>query len=150
MFPARPETVLLEFLAWFVWLAGFALLQNRLCLGFPGIRSVCRKAYMFTMALPILAGIWFMTHSGKGADLFAVLNRAFGAGVFAQTFLRCLVLLKWLVLSGIPHQVAAPAHPAAAALRAETGMVALVGLLGRTLRKPAASEHSAEAPRDSK
>jgi hypothetical protein len=40
--------------------------------------------------------------------LFAVLNRAFGAGVFAQTFLRSVVLLKWLVASGIPYYAAIP------------------------------------------
>jgi hypothetical protein len=97
---AKPLTVLLEFLAWFTWLACFAAFQKRLCARYPGIRSVCRKAYAFTMMLPILAGIWWMANSASGADLFAVLNRAFGAGVFAQTFLRSVVLLKWLVVSG--------------------------------------------------
>jgi hypothetical protein len=108
VFLAKPSTVLLEFMAWFVWLAFFALFQNMLCVKYPSMRSVCRKAYMFTMILPILAGVWLMVRSGSGADLFAVLNRAFGAGVFAQTFLRSVVLLKWLVASGIPYYAAIP------------------------------------------
>ena len=147
MFVAKPSAVLLEFLAWFVWLACFALIQNKLCARYPSIRSVCRKAYMFTMVLPILAGIWLMVHSGAEADLFAVLNRAFGAGVFAQTFLRSVVLLKWLVVSGVPYHVSIPARGAATALYAESEMVALVGVLGQTLRKPAAPENAVEVPR---
>jgi hypothetical protein len=102
LFLAKPSAVLLEFLAWFVWLAGFAVVQNKLCASYPGMRSVCRQAYMFTMILPILAGIYGMAASGANADLFAVLNRAFGAGVFAQTFLRSVVLLKSLVPGGMP------------------------------------------------
>jgi hypothetical protein len=39
-----------------------------------------------------LAGISLMAVAGAEADLFAILNRAFGAGVFAQAFLRSLVL----------------------------------------------------------
>jgi hypothetical protein len=108
VFLAKPSTVLLEFMAWFVWLAVFAVFQNKLCARYPGMRSVCRKAYMFTMIVPMLAGVWLMVRSGSGADLFAVLNRAFGAGVFAQTFLRSVVLLKWLVASGIPYYAAIP------------------------------------------
>ena len=99
MLLAKPSTVLLEFLAWFVWLAGFAVVQNRLCARYPGMRSVCRKAYVFTMVLPILSGVCLMAASGAEADLFAILNRAFGAGVFAQTFLRSVVVLRSLVSS---------------------------------------------------
>jgi hypothetical protein len=70
------------------------------------MRSVCRKAYMFTMVLPILAGVCLMAASGAEADLFAVLNRAFGAGVFAQTFLRSVVVLRSLVLSVLSYPAA--------------------------------------------
>jgi hypothetical protein len=100
LFLAEPSTVLLEFLAWFVWLAGFAVVQNRLCDRFPGMRSACRKAYITTMILPILAGVCLMALSGANADLFAVLNRAFGAGVFAQTCLRSMMLLRSLAMRG--------------------------------------------------
>jgi|SRR5271157_1874907 len=144
----EPSTVLLEFLAWFVWLACFGLIQKRVCARCPAIRSVCRKAYMFTMVLPILTAIWLMVRSGSGADLFAVLNRAFGAGVFAQTFLRSAVLLKWLVASGLPYHAAMPAQGAATALYAETDMVALVGVLGHSLREPAAQEDTPKLPHD--
>jgi hypothetical protein len=148
---AKPLTALLEFLAWFTWLACFALFQNGLCARYPRIRSVCRKAYAFTMILPIVAGIWLMVRSSAGADLFAVLNRAFGAGVFAQTFLRSVVLLKWLVASGIPYHVAIPANGAATALYAEGEMVALAGVLGHSLPlQSAAPEDNPEVPRNAK
>ena len=93
--------MLLEFLAWFVWLAGFSVVQNRLCARFPGMRAACRKAYVTTMILPILAGVCLMAVSGANADLFAVLNRAFGAGVFGQTCLRSMILLRSLATQSV-------------------------------------------------
>ena len=89
----RPSTVLLEFLTWFAWLACFASLQNMLCVRYPDLRGVCRKAYVFTMMVPILGSVWLMARSDNGTDMFALLNHGFGAGVFAQTFLRAVVLL---------------------------------------------------------
>lgn len=94
---------------------------------------------MFTMILPILAGIFLMARSRSGADLFAVLNRAFGAGVFAQTFLRSVVLLKWLTATGIPYHVSMSADGAAGA--------ALAGVLGQSLREPSAQPQPVEIPR---
>jgi len=134
----KPTTVVLEFLTWFAWLALFAVLQGRLCSRYPGIRRVCRSAYVYTMVLPIAVSIWLMARSGNGPNLFAVLNHGFGAGVFAQTFLRSVILLKWMLAGGIPHQASIPATEAAKALYAQGEMMGLVGVLGRGMRKSAA------------
>ena len=48
-----------------------------------------------------------------------------------------MVLLKWLVASGIPHQVSIPAGGAAKVLYSHSDMAKLVGFLGPVLRKPA-------------
>lgn len=134
----KPSIVVLEFLTWLAWLACFAVLQGRLCARYPGIRLVCRKAYVYTMIVPIAVSIWLMARFGNGPNLFAVLNHGFGAGVFAQTFLRSVVLLKWLLASGIPHQVAIPGGGAANVLYAQGDVLGLVGALQPALRKPAA------------
>jgi hypothetical protein len=139
---AKPSTVLLEFLTWFAWLAVFASVQSKICSQYPAIRGVCRKAYLFTMIVPILASVWLMARSGSGDDLFAVLNHAFGAGVFAQTFLRALVLLKWLVVSGIPHYVSLPSGGSARTLHAESDMAALMGVLSQALHKPTVAKRN--------
>lgn len=144
---STPSTVLLEFLTWFAWLACFAFLQHMLCLRYPSMRGVCRKAYIFTMIVPIVGSVWLMTSSGNGTDLFALLNHGFGAGVFAQTFLRALVMLKWLVVSGIPHHVAIP-DDGTRTLYAEGDLVALLGVLGQALRKPMASQRRAQIARN--
>jgi hypothetical protein len=81
--------------------------------------------------------------------MFAVLNHGFGAGVFIQTCLRALVVLKWLVVSGVPH-VALGADKPSRTLYAEGDLVALVGILSQTLRKPVASEERAPIPRRQK
>lgn len=145
----KPSTVLLEFLTWFAWLACFASLQNMLCVRYPGMRGVCRKAYICTMIVPILGSMWLMAGSENGADMFAILNRGFGAGVFAQTFLRAVVVLKWLVVSGLPHHVALP-DDGSRVLYAEGDLMALVGVLGHTLRKPIASERRSAIVRQQK
>jgi len=124
----EPSTVVMEFLTWFAWLACFAVLQGRLCARYPGIRQVCRRAYVYTMVVPIAASIWLMLRTGNGPNLFAALNHAFGAGVFAQTFLRSVVLLKWLIVGGIPHQVSIPSGGGE--------MMGLVGAMSPALRKP--------------
>jgi hypothetical protein len=142
-----PSTVLLEFLTWFAWLACFASLQNALCIRYPGMRGVCRKAYMFTMILPILASVWLMAHSGNGADMFAVLNHGFGAGVFAQIFLRSVVMLKCLLVSGVPHYAALP-DTGTRTLYAEGDLVALLGVLGQSLGKPSASHRRSGTGRE--
>jgi hypothetical protein len=144
----KPTTVLLEFLTWFAWLACFASLQNMLCVRYPDLRRVCRKAYVCTMMVPILGSLWLMASSDNGTDMFALLNHGFGAGVFAQTFLRAVVLLKWLMASGLPHHVALPDDAGARALYAEGDLVALMGVLGQTLRKPVASERNIAITRE--
>ncbi len=100
----QPTTVLLVFLTWFAWLLCFTTIQGKVCQRFPEIRSLCRKTYVSTMAVPIGASIWLMLHSASGTDVFAVLNHAFAAGVFAQTSLRAIVVLKRLA-DGIPHRL---------------------------------------------
>ena len=109
----QPATVLLEFLTWFLWLLCFGAIQGKTCESFPEIRGTCRKVYLATLALPILGSLWLMTISECDSDLFAILNHAFGAGVFAQTSVRALVMLRSLA-RGIRDRHNISIHPAGA------------------------------------
>jgi hypothetical protein len=57
------------------------------------------------------------------------------------------VLLKWLVVSSVPHCLPLPADGPGRTLYAEGDMVALMGVLSQTLRKPAVSERRTVLPR---
>ncbi|SPE42104.1 membrane hypothetical protein [Candidatus Sulfopaludibacter sp. SbA3] len=102
---------MLEFVTWFVWLLLFALLQRRLCRQFPGIRSLCRNAFLATLAIAILPAAWILIHYPHGAPhLLRVLNHYFGIGVYLQTSLRALIQLRWLALAPLHMGLRMP-HP---------------------------------------
>lgn len=101
----RPATVPLEFVAWFaVWLA-FVTLQRSLCRSYPGLRTVCRLIFFGTALVAVAPAVWILAvHTGSGPRLLAACNHAFGLGMFAQTAVRALLLVRWLGWSGPgPH-----------------------------------------------
>jgi hypothetical protein len=107
-----PVSVSLEFLAWFVWLAAFALMQYRLCARYPGIRTLCRTLYTVTALVAVGPAVWALTKGGRGTQLLAQVNHAFGLGVYAQTFLRASLLFRWLAWPGVEKAVGAVGSPA--------------------------------------
>ena len=147
----EPTTVLLEFLTWFAWLICFGTIQSRICEQYPEIRGLCRKAYVCTMVIPVAASVFLMTRADSGGDLFAVLNHAFGAGVFVQTLLRAVVVLKWLVLSTVPHREAAlESGGPLRTLMANGNVAALAGVVVHAVRKQVVPEPSGTAEADDK
>jgi hypothetical protein len=91
-----------EFLAWFVWLSLFALLQCKICRSFPGIRSLFRNAFIATALLAILPAVWILIRAPHGSPhLLLLLNHYFGIGVYAQTTLRALIQLRWLAIASL-------------------------------------------------
>lgn len=108
-----PYPVCLEFLAWFVWLAAFALMQNRFCARYPGTRTLCRALYITTALVAVGPALWVLTKGARGAYLLAQVNHAFALGVYAQTFLRASLLFRWLAWPGVEKAVEAVGSPAA-------------------------------------
>jgi hypothetical protein len=91
---------MLEFVTWFIWLGLFALLQRRFCRRYPGVRSLCRSAFLATMVVAILPAAWNLICSPPGAPhLLSRLNHYFGIGVYAQTSLQALIQLRWLAVA---------------------------------------------------
>lgn len=98
---AESRLLAFEFLIWFTWLGLFALAQRRFCRKYPGMRSVCRAIFLSTLIAAILPGAWLLYARPGQAHLWTLLNRCFGIGVFAQTFLRATLMLKWIAWLGI-------------------------------------------------
>ena len=96
-----PGTTVLVFLAWISWLAIVALLQKRLCLQYPGIRTVCRIIFAATAVTAILPACWVLVHCRNIPHILPSITWAFGIGVYLQTFLRYLLLTVWLVPSSL-------------------------------------------------
>jgi hypothetical protein len=129
----------LEFVAWFIWLGLFALLQRRLCRRYPGIRSMCRNAFLATMVVAVLPGIWILTETPHGGlHLVRLVNRYFGIGVYAQTSLRALIQLNWLALA--PHRFALTPPRPALTLTEERQLLAMMVALPKILRGGKAEE----------
>jgi hypothetical protein len=105
---AEARLLAFEFIIWFVWLGLFALAQRRFCRKYPGMRSVCRNIFLFTSVVAVLPGIWLLYLRPDPAHLMILLNHCFGIGVFAQTFLRAALMLKWIAWLGIHRGIAAP------------------------------------------
>jgi hypothetical protein len=102
-----------EFLTWFVCWLLFMALQRKLCRSFPGLRTVCRMIFLWTLVVALLPGVWALVfHSVHGPRLLALCNHAFGLGVMAQTAVRSLLLVRWLAWLG-PHHAAPPMPPGA-------------------------------------
>jgi hypothetical protein len=104
--PLQPASTLMEFLTWIAWWAVFMLLQRRLCRRYPGLRTVCRVLFLWTLVVALVPGLWTLAfRSVQGPRLLAAVNHAFGLGVFAQTSLRSLVLVRWLSWPGTASPV---------------------------------------------
>ena len=104
-----PASTALEFLTWVAWWLVFLLLQRRLCRHYPGLRTLCRMLFLWTLAVALVPGTCALAfHMVRGARLVATFNHAFGLGVFAQTSLRSLVLVRWLTWPVRPVPVSEP------------------------------------------
>ena len=99
---AQPAAVPLEFLTWVAWFILFRLLQRRLCRQHPGLRTVCRMIFLWTLVIAVVPGAWTLVFATvHGPRLLAAINHAFGLGVLAQTSLRSLLLRQWLGWPGV-------------------------------------------------
>jgi hypothetical protein len=90
--------VLSDFLAWSLCFGAFVALQESFCRRFPGLRTLCRELFVATSIIALAFGLWALTgHRGGGPiRLLASVNHAFAVGVFAQTSIRSLFLVRWL------------------------------------------------------
>jgi hypothetical protein len=99
--PSEPVSTLLEFLTWIAWWMVFLALQRRLYRRHPGLRTVCRMVFLWTLAVALVPAMWTLTfQTVRGPRLVTLFNHAFGMGVFAQTSLRSLILVRWLAWPG--------------------------------------------------
>jgi hypothetical protein len=134
-----PALIVLRFIAWFAWLALFALLQRRLCLQYPGIRTVCQILYLGTAIAVILPALWvFRSEWSNATQLVASLNKAFGMGVYIQTFLRSIFLVKLLYCVGGRDPFLANQTPFDA-IQTERNLIALLVLLAQTVTSSAST-----------
>jgi hypothetical protein len=109
-------------------------LQRKLCRRFPGLRTVCRMIFLWTLVVALLPGVWALVfHSVHGPRLLALCNHAFGLGVFAQTTMRSLLLVHWLAWLG-PQYAGAATGASAAPLGAEPYVLASLLALSQVIR----------------
>lgn len=131
----RTSTVLVEFITWFVWLTLFAIFQMRVCRRYPGIQTMCRVLFFATMVVAILPGVWVLSlRLSVGPRLLTLLNRAFGMGVFAQTFLRALFLTNWLAFSDSHQGLSFSPQTVQAGGNTERQVVALLLAFSQAMR----------------
>jgi hypothetical protein len=132
----QPASVLCEFLAWFAcWLVSMSL-QRRLCRRYPGLRTLCRMFFLWTLVVALLPGVWVLAfRTAHGPQALALFNHAFGLGVFAQTSVRSLLLVRWLAWPGVHYAAAGAAAP----LGAERYVLASLLALSGVMRAPAGS-----------
>ena len=109
----QPASVVLEFLTWFACWVGLMALQRELCRRHPGLRTVCRMIFLSTLVVALVPGICTLVfRPAQGPPLVGLFNHAFGIGVLAQTSMRSLLLVRWLVWPGSPYSGAgAPLTP---------------------------------------
>jgi hypothetical protein len=97
-----PRTWVFDFLVWFGWLGLFALAQRRFCRKYPGMRSMCMVLFQATVPFAFLPGLWLlMARPADAPNTLAILNQCFGLGVYAQTFLRSVLMLRWIAWTAI-------------------------------------------------
>jgi hypothetical protein len=130
---AAPSNVPLEFVTWVACFFIFRILQRRLCRRYPGILTVCRLLYVSTALVAVAPAVWALASGLHDARLLALVNRAFGMGVFAQTSLRSLLILKWLPLGGGPAASMAGEVPLLN-LRTEAELLGMLMALNAALR----------------
>jgi hypothetical protein len=92
----EPASTTMEFLSWVACWIVFLLLQRGLCRRYPGLRTLCRMLFLWTLAVVLVPAAWALFRPEHGARLISTFNHAFGLGVFAQTSLRSLALVRWL------------------------------------------------------
>jgi hypothetical protein len=92
-------TLLSDALSWSLCFGAYKALERGLCRGFPGIRTLCRGLSVGTAAIAAAFGLWALASAGKGAGALldlAVVNHGFASGIYAQTTIRSLLLVRWL------------------------------------------------------
>lgn len=130
-----PALTLLQFVAWVAWLGLFAMLQRKLCLQYPGIRSLCLVLYLTTALAVILPAMWVFRSGWRNApQLLDSLNQVFAKGVYIQTFLRSIFLVKLLYCvsdsgSFLAHQTQLNA------VETERNLVALLIVMAQTVTR---------------
>ena len=142
---AAPSTVLLEFLTWVACFFVFRFIERRLCRRYPGILSVCRLLYLSTALVAVAPAAWALTSGLRDARLLALVNHVFGMGVFAQTSLRSLLILKWLSWGGEQAASVAGGVPALS-MRTEAELLAMLMALSSALRDEKETDKSPAEP----
>ena len=128
-----------EFATWVIWLGLFALLQRRLCLRYPGIRTACRGAFAVTAVAVVVPAIWALLHPARDAAAnLRQVSHYFGMGVYLQITLRALIEMKWLAVAPLGFSPAA-ANPDVLARR-EQKLVQMMSSLPDMLRSSSAGE----------
>jgi hypothetical protein len=123
---------MLEFFTWMLWLCAVAVVQCSLCRKFPGIRSMCRTVFFLTAAAAIVPALCVLaTGLRSGPGLLARLNHGFGLGVYAQTFLRSILQVRWLAWG--PSGTFAPAFSPPVGRVAEGDLLALLASITKKL-----------------
>jgi hypothetical protein len=106
---AEAQVIAFEFLIWFGWLGLFGIAQRRFCRKFPGMRSFCRVLFLATLVVVIVPALWvLLLRPFGGAHLLTLLNHCLGMGVFAQTFLRSVLMLKWVAWTSVHRSAGVP------------------------------------------
>jgi hypothetical protein len=139
---AQAVSTSVEFLKWIAWWMVFLLLQRRICRRHPGLRTVCRMLFLWTLAVAVAPGVWTLAfYSVNGPRVVSLVNHAFGLGVLAQTVLRSLMLVRWLARPW-PQAPVSERYVVAA-------LVALSGVMRETRRPlPAEAQEAALRPAD--
>jgi hypothetical protein len=133
-----PPNVALEFIAWMACFAVCRFVQRRLYRRYPGIRTVCRVAYLSTAMVVLAPALWVLATGLRDARLLGLVNHAFGMGVFFQTSLRSLLILKWLPW-GSPQAAGAAGGISMLSMRTEAELLGFLMALSAAVRPKAPS-----------
>jgi hypothetical protein len=134
-----PSNVALEFIAWIVCFTAFRIVQRRLYRRYPGIRTVCRVLFLATAVVAVAPALWVLTTGLRDARLLSLVNHFFGMGVFLQTSLRSLLLLRWLPWAS-PHAAAAAVDMPTLGMRTEAELLGFLMALSAATRPDSRSE----------
>jgi hypothetical protein len=129
-----PSTVALEFITWVACFVLFRIVQREICRRYPGIRTVCRLVYAGTALVAIAPAAWVVATGLRDARLLGLVNHIFGMGVFAQTSLRSLLILKWLAW-GDPCAAGLSAEAPLLGTRTEAELLGCLVALSAALRR---------------
>ena len=105
---AEAQVIEFEFLIWFGWLGLFGIAQRRFCRKFPGMRTFCRVLFLATLVVVIAPALWvLLLRPFGGAHMLTLFNHCLGMGVFAQTFLRSILMLQWVAWTSVHRSAGA-------------------------------------------